>query len=131
MKTGRKTKYKPIFVEKVDEYIEKTKETGKELPTREGFALFIGVVDNTLDNWEGSKDEEGNLLYPGFLRALRKLEMTQKTQLVNDGLYNGANSTIAKLLLMNNHGMKERNDQTTNDKDLPAPILGGVSKGEL
>ena len=37
--------------------------------------------------------------------------------------------TIAKVLLTK-HGYREGIDQTTNDKDLPTPILGGVSVKE-
>ena len=118
---GRPTKYNPIFISKVDEYIRTTGREQTKLPTKEGFAMYIGVDDDTLDNW-AKKDKE-------FFGALKKLMFTQKEQLINDGIYGGkeVNSTIVKLLLQNNHGMKERTDTTTNDKELPQPILGGIS----
>ena len=127
---GRPSKYEEIFIEKIDKYIDTTGKKQMELPTKEGFALYIGVDDDTLDNWANAKDENEKLIRPEFFGALRRLMMKQKIQLVNDGIYGGkeVNSTIVKLLLQNNHGMKERTDTTTNDKDLPTPILGDVHK---
>ena len=53
----------------------------------------------------------------------------QAKQLIDDGIYGGkeVNSTIVKLLLQNNHGMKERTDTTSGDKPLPTPIYGAKS----
>jgi len=126
---GRPTKYDPIFVDKVREYLETTGKEQTSLPTKQGFALFIEVDDDTLDNWANKKDEKGNLIRPEFFGALKKLMQTQAVQLINDGIYGGkeVNATIVKLLLQNNHGMKERTDQTTNDKELPSPIYNGKS----
>lgn len=126
---GRPTKYEDRFIEEVDTYIASNGREQTSLPTKEGFALYIGVDDDTLDNWANAKDDAGKLIRPEFFGALKKLMLTQKVQLINDGVYGGkeVNSTIVKLLLQNNHGMKERTDQTTNDKDLPTPIYGGKS----
>jgi len=120
---GRPSKYQESFVEEVDRYLETTGKEACELPTKQGFALWISVDDDTLDNWAKEHRE--------FFGALKKLMQRQATQLVNDGIYGGkeVNATIVKLLLQNNHGMKERTDTTTNDKDLqPYPILGGKSQ---
>lgn len=120
-KRGRPTKYEDRFIDEVDKYLETTGKEQTELPTKEGFALWIGVDDDTLDNWANAKDEEGKLIHPEFFGALKKLMMKQAVQLINDGIYGGkeVNATIVKLMLQNNHGMKERVDQTTNGKELP------------
>ena len=56
----------------------------------------------------------------------------QAEQLINDGIYLDVNAVIVKLLLQNNHGMKERNDITSNDKELlPEPLLGGKAKDSI
>lgn len=123
---GRPSKYNPIFINKVDEYIATTGKEQTELPTKEGFALFIEVDDDTLDNWANEKiknkkgEDTDRLLRPQFFGALKKLMMKQKTQLINDGIYGGkeVNSTIVKLLLQNNHGMKERLDATSDNEKL-------------
>lgn len=118
---GRPTKYDPAFIEEVDTYLETTGRENTKLPTKQGFALHIGVDDDTLVEW--------GKIYPEFSAALKKLMQTQHEQLVNDGIYGGkeVNATIVKLLLQNNHGMKERTDTTTNDKDIPTPIYGSKS----
>jgi hypothetical protein len=121
---GRPSKYDDSFTQEVDNYIATTGKENMEVPTKEGFALWIGVDDDTLDNWANAKDDKGELIHKEFFGALKKLMQKQKVQLINDGIYGGkeVNSTIIKLLLQNNHGMKERVDQTTNDKDLE-PVL--------
>lgn len=121
-KVGRPTKYDPSFIDEVDKYLLTTGKEQTTLPTFQGFALYIGVSCDSLERW--SKE------YPEFCGALEKLKNKQAEQLINDGIYGGkeVNATIVKLLLQNNHGMKERVDQTTNDKELPTPIYGGKSK---
>lgn len=122
MRTGRPTKYDPQFVNELDNYLLTTGKEQTSLPTKQGFALWLGVDDETLSEWAK--------IHPDFSATLRKLMLLQGQQLINDGIYGGkeVNATIVKLLLQNNHGMKERVDNTTNDKDLPTPILGGISK---
>lgn len=118
---GRPTSYDPSFIQEVDEYLQTTGKEACELPTLQGFSLHINRSLDAIEDWRK--------LYPEFSGALKKLMATQATQLINDGIYGGkeVNATIVKLLLQNNHGMKERLDQTTNDKDLPTPLLTGTS----
>ncbi len=114
---GRPTKYDPSFCDELDNYLATTGREQQSLPTKQGFALWLEVDSDTLVEW-GKK-------YPEFSVTLSKLKEIQAKQLIDDGIYGGkeVNSTIVKLLLQNNHGMKERVDQTTNDKDLPIPII--------
>lgn len=123
--------YDPKYIKEVDNYLKKNRdrnvkilkqkntEKGYEmyesrlkvkLPTVEGFANFIGVVKKTLYNWA---DEN-----PDFRLALDKIVEEQKQRLVNSGLSGEYNSTIAKLMLSSNHGMRERVDTTTNDESI-------------
>jgi hypothetical protein len=112
MTAGRPTLYREIFVNKVDEYLNNTGDGTGKLPTFQGFALYIGVSCDSLERW--SKE------YPEFCGALEKLKNKQAEQLINDGIYGGkeVNATIVKLLLQNNHGMKERVDNTSNGETL-------------
>lgn len=124
---GRPSKYKEEYIEKVDEYIElnqdeevqKVKQSSEKyemfdnklkvsLPTIEGFALFIGVNKTTLYEWEKDHDL--------FSNALDKIRIEQQKRLINSGLSGDYNSTIAKLILSSNHGMREKSDMTTNGK---------------
>jgi hypothetical protein len=120
-KTGRPTKYDPSLCDELDKYLETTGKEQMSLPTIEGFSLWLDVNDDTLIEWAK--------IYPNFSATLRRLKKLQKQQLTDDGIYGGkeVNATIVKLLLQNNHGMKERTDTTTNDKDLPSPIYNGKS----
>ena len=103
---GRPTKYKDTIPAKVGKYITecRDKQEGEdfELPTRAGLSLYLKVSAATIDTWEK--------IHPEFLGALSELNQEQRNQLINRGLNNKANPTIAKLLLSHNHGMREKQD---------------------
>lgn len=124
MITGRPTKYKPEYCDKVDEYLATASKENMHLPKIESFALFLGVNKDTLYEWAK--------LYPDFSDALSKIMLFQGERLIDDGIYGGkeVNATIVKLLLQNNHGMKERTDMTTNDKELPIPLLNALHNND-
>lgn len=138
-KGGRPTIYTPELCNRVDDYlaesIDKEKATIKEvtnndgtvdiketlrfsvqLPTIEGFALFLGVNKTTLYEWEEK--------YPEFSNSLSKIKDIQKSRLLNEGLAGNYNSTIAKLILSSNHGMAENThtDITSKGKSLNNPV---------
>lgn len=115
------TKYEPVYIEKVGEYLQqnqdeytefhKTRSTGRtgsnsferivrvKLPSIRGFAKFIGVSRKTIYNW---RDE-----YPEFAEALELIEEEQYERLVNAGLEGSYNPTITKVLLSANHGIRD------------------------
>jgi DNA-packaging protein gp3 len=113
---GRPTKYEPRFIDEVDAYLETTGKENMHIPKIESLAIWLDVSKDTLYAW--GKE------YPEFSYALGKIMKYQAQQLIDDGIYGGkeVNSTIVKLLLQNNHGMKERVDATTNDKDITPMI---------
>jgi hypothetical protein len=121
---GRPTKYDPSFPDELDKYLQTTGKEQMSLPTIQGFALHLNVDSDTLNNWASAKetDKDGveHLAHPEFFGTLKKLKELQAQQLIDDGIYGGkeVNATIVKLLLQNNHGMKERVDQTSNDKTI-------------
>jgi len=137
-KLGGNLKYRPEFCGMVDAYLEQSKDervlvhkqrTGEtdthetkltvKLPTIEGFARFLGFTANCLEKW-GDR-------FPKFKVALRRVIDEQKKRLLNAGLSGDYNSTIAKLILSSNHGMREGTDITTAGQPLPTPIYGGKS----
>lgn len=126
---GRPPEYKVEYIKKVDEYLDLhqdeevqiVKQSSEkyemfdnklkvDLPTIEGFALFLGVNKTSLYEWEKIHQE--------FSNALTKIRTEQHNRLLNNGLSGDYNSTIAKLILSSNHGYKEKTDITTNDKDI-------------
>lgn len=114
-------KYNESVLKQVDEYLKTTGREQTSLPTIEGLAIFLKHHKDTLYEW-GKR-------FPKFKKAMDNIMQIQKQQLIDDGIYGGkeVNSTIVKLLLQNNHGMREKTDVTTNDKDLPVPIYGSKS----
>lgn len=104
---GRPTKYDPKFIKEVDKYLTITGKEQQHLPKIESFALFIGVHKDTLYEWKKN--------YSEFSDALEKIMLKQAEQLIDDGIYGGKeiNATIVKLLLQNNHGMKDRTDMAS------------------
>lgn len=101
MALGRPTKYSPELVAEVENYLKTCGRHNTELPTKEGFGLFIDVDDDTLVEWAK--------IYPDFSAALKRLERSQKNQLMNDGMYGGkeVNQAMAIFLLKVNHNMIE------------------------
>lgn len=117
---GQPTKFKEDYIDATP-YLEGCGRENTKLPTIEGYAIHLGVHRDTLYAWAKLNKE--------FSDTLRLIEHLQKEQLINDGIYGGkeVNATIVKLLLQNNHGMKEKTDVTTNNKDIPNPIYNGKS----
>ena len=101
---GRPSEYDPSYCDKVDEYLQNASRENMHLPKVESFAIYLGVTKKTLYNWSKEHEE--------FLHALDKIMTIQAERLIDDGIYGGkeVNATIVKLLLMNNHDMREKND---------------------
>lgn len=116
-KEGRPTLYKPELCTEVDRYLESTGREQTTLPTMQGLALRLKVDGDTLVEWAKR--------YPEFSAAIKKLMMRQAEQLINDGIYGGKeiNATIIKLLLQNNHGMKERLDATSGGEPIKSNAI--------
>jgi len=125
MTAGRPTKYSKEMCDKVVVYLEERKDDWKlktfeyidskgkkdkkvdiifevNLPTIEGFALFLGVNKTTLYEW-GKKHKE-------FSNSLEEIKTIQQEKLINHGLSGKYNPTIAKLILSSNHNMVEKKD---------------------
>ena len=131
MPAGRPTEYTEDIVTRSKEYlalcedheIEKGNpdrpifKTKVKLPTIEGLAVYLKINKTTIYEWEKIHEE--------FSNVIDELRQEQADRLVNNGLSGDYNPTIAKVLLTK-HGYREGIDQTTNDKDMPTPILGNV-----
>lgn len=85
-----------------------------KLPTRGGMARYLGVSRDTLYEW--------SKVHPQFSYIMEELGAEQEDRLINAGLSGDYNPTISKVLLTK-HGYREGVDTTTNDKDLPTPIM--------
>lgn len=142
MPAGRPTIYEgQKTIDKVDEYLltcgeeedifHKTRgdaSNGYErvwkvkLPKLETFALYLGVNKDTIVDWESK--------YPEFSVALDKIRLKQHDMLIDGATSGRYNSTISKLILSSNHGYKERNDTTSDDKPiqfLPTEVIAKLN----
>jgi len=127
MPAGRPTIYSKEMLKKTLEYInsceddeydyEKTigeksnsyeKRTRVNLPSIEGLAFELSVHKDTLYEWEDKYEE--------FSDALNKLRAKQARVVLNKGLSGDYNPTIAKLILSNNHGYKEKSETDVTTK---------------
>lgn len=119
MPAGRPSEYTQKYCQEVDKYLESFGHGQMSLPQIEDFAEKMGKSIQCFNEWEKK--------YPEFGEALNKIRKRQKIQLINDGIYGGkeVNSTIVKLLLMNNHGMREKTDNETK-LTLPQPLLSNL-----
>lgn len=77
-----------------------------KLPTVEGLASHLGVVKKTIYNWASFS--------PEVKRGLERLKYEQFQRLVDNGLSGHYNSTITKLILSSNHGMREETKTTVD-----------------
>lgn len=124
---GRPTDYTPEVINKLEEYLSQCGREQTELPTVEGFALYIDVDTDTINNWADKKDDNGSLVHPEFFGAYKKLFNKQKNQLINDGLYGGKeiNTAMAIFLLKVNHNMVETNRTELTGKG-GVPLLSNL-----
>lgn len=101
---GRPSKYEERFNDELDKYLRTTGKEQMSLPTIQGFSLWLDVDDETLTEWAK--------VHSQFSATLSRLKKLQAQQLIDDGIYGGkeVNSTIVKLLLQNNHGMREKTE---------------------
>lgn len=121
---GRPTDYDPKYCTVVDTYLAGIGAGQLHLPKIVSFARYIGVAKDTLYEWAKH--------HPEFSDALKKIMEAQEERLQDDGIYGGkeVNATIVKLLLQNNHGMRERRDVTTDGKPIPLLSLLDVSNND-
>jgi len=122
---ARPTDYDPTFpyLQKANDYLLTCGREQTKLPKIEEFCEVIGIDDDTAVEWcKKYPDSE-------FSAAIKRVRTVQKGELIDDGLFGGkeVNAAMAIFLLKNNHGMKDRTDITTNDKDIPAPLYGSKS----
>ena len=103
---GRPTKYNAKVQKQADEYLSRLEELGHVIPSRAGLCCYLGIAKSTSYDWEQQ--------YPKFSDALRAVEVMQEHMTLNGSLANQLNSTIAKLVLSNNHGYSETSKVNNN-----------------
>lgn len=120
MPGGRPLKFTSLteLQEAIDQYFTDAKEN-KEPYTITGLALALDTSRETLLDYE-AKEEFSDTIKRAKLKCHNYAE---------NFLYTGKNATGAIFNLKNNYGWRDKTetDLTTNGKDLPTPILGGIT----
>lgn len=128
---GRPTKLTPELIEYAKtflltcgDFVDYVKPNGDvvynvELPSHVSLAIYLGISKSTLYEWAKESKE--------FSDIIEEVSAAQEKFLLRGGVSGKYNPSIAKVILTK-HGYREGQDITTNDKDLPQPILGGITK---
>lgn len=117
------------LIAKANAYLEETISMSSHtlLPTVEGLALELDVWRDTLYAWAARGQEaDATELQKEFSNILKRLQQAQANKLIQNSLAGRYNATIASLM-MSKHGYVRQTDVTSGGKELPTPILGGVS----
>ena len=97
----RPSEYQENYPDEVYSYLQTVGDGTCKMPKRCDVELLLDCDDKTLKKWE--------LDHELFRTAMRRVDIGQKSQLMDDGMYGGkeVNPQIAKFLLSANHGMAE------------------------
>lgn len=116
---NHKTEYKKAYATtKLSQYLDQCREANEpkmyqlgrrvqvveraRVPTKKGYAFFIGKHPNTLEKWATD--------HPEMAVALDMLMAAQEEALISNGLSGRYNPVVTKLMLMNNHNYKEKSE---------------------
>jgi hypothetical protein len=115
MTLGRPPEYNEDIVNKAKEYFANLPQD-EVIHSKEGLALYLGISRDTIYDWCRQEDKED------FSYIVEQIFAKQGKTLVNKGLSGGFIPSVVKVML-SKHQYREGIDHTTNDKDLPTPLL--------
>lgn len=105
MAGGRPTEYAPEVPSKVEKYLTECAER-KNIPTKEGLAVFLDVSRSTVYKWAQE--------IPEFSDIFERLMAKQADKLIQGGLDGSFNAPITKMLLTkHDYSDKQEIDHTT------------------
>ncbi len=116
---ARPTSLTPGLIEKAQDYLDNYPDLDELVPTVAGLSLHLGVSRKIIYVWEESEQTPVT-----FLHILEAIKAKQETRLVNGGLGNQFNSTIAKMMLTK-HGYSDKQEidhSSSNGTMTPAQV---------
>lgn len=87
-------------------------------PTITGLALALGTNRETLCNYEDKEE---------FFDTIKEAKGKCENWVEENAMLGKANATFSIFNLKNNYGWKDKTEQDLNIKELPKPILGGIT----
>tara|TARA_B100000315_G_scaffold260662_1_gene323805 strand:- start:2297 stop:2674 length:378 start_codon:yes stop_codon:yes gene_type:complete len=81
------------------------------------FAWLIGVDRDTLKEWANKRDEDGDLVYPEFSAAYKRVTDAQERILITNGLKGGYQANFAIFTAKNVLGWRDRQDLGISGSD--------------
>lgn len=116
MAGGRPSKYNQQVLETAEDYIVNFSDYGDAIPSVVGLAVALETHRDTIYAWAKEEGKEE------FSDIVKRLATNQERKLLNGGLDNSFNPTIAKLLL-GKHGYsdKQETDITSGGEKLQHP----------
>lgn len=123
MAGGRPTKYNEEALSIAEDYIVNFSDYGDAIPSVVGLAVALKTHRDTIYAWAKEEGKES------FSDIVKRLSTNQERRLLNGGLDNSFNPTIAKLLL-GKHGYsdKQETDITSGGEKLSAPTYTVVDE---
>lgn len=111
---GRPTKLTRELIEHAEGYLEQIDPTS-EIPTIEGFAIYLGTHKTTLYEW----DKLDTPLGREFSNVFKDIQASQAQIVINGAIFGKLNPVISKLLLVK-HDYIDRKDSdiTSNGNDI-------------
>lgn len=119
---ARPTKLTKELIKTAIDYVDDCTAFEDVVPTVAGLALAMGISKDTVYEWAAAKNEDGSLKNKEFSDAVSDLKSKQEKELIANGLQSVFNPAITRLMLSSNHGYKEKQDVTSDDKPI-APLL--------
>lgn len=117
MAGGRPTDYSEDIIVKAHDYFVNYNKTYKDpIPSIEGLAICLGISRDTIYEWSSHEDKKE------FTDIVNRLRTLKSRELQNGGVTKKFDGKITALLL-GHEGYRDKKDITTNDKELPQPII--------
>lgn len=130
---GRPPKYDDEMLEQAYDYIMGGwKETGQQVPSKVGLALYLGVVSSTVDKWElegnsGEAEHENKVDFSGICKAVMDM---QHQCLMNNGLTGLFVAPITKMMLTK-HGYSDKVENVNTNTERKVIYIDPDEKADI
>jgi len=104
---GRPTLYNQAILDKTNQYIDNLKDSDTIIPSLVGLSLYLGINEDTVQDWKGQKEKKEFSVLCKLILAL------QHESLISNGLTGAFNAHITKAMLTK-HGYADNANNNNN-----------------